>query len=120
MKKSKQLFKTISGVQKSHNKIKVLLKIHKIEKEIEAHVIKNDNFSYDILLRLDIIKKFRLLQDEHLNIFQRTNDEKLEMVTDEIENQEFPVNLKNNSINIIKIQEKLNHLDQDKSERLKI
>ncbi|KAK9885605.1 hypothetical protein WA026_012367 [Henosepilachna vigintioctopunctata] len=50
---NKQIFRTISGVTCVDNIVKLPLKIHNIEKTIDAHVLKNDNFSYDILLGLD-------------------------------------------------------------------
>ncbi|KAF5293249.1 hypothetical protein FQA39_LY13648 [Lamprigera yunnana] len=80
MWKNEQTFKTISGVQKCYNKIKLSMRIHKIEQEVDAHVIKNDNFSYHILLGLDVIQKFRLMQDDYLNIFQRINDDSIEHI----------------------------------------
>lgn len=67
-------FKTISGVNFTNSRAQLHLKINKIEKVIDVFVIKNNNFSYDLLLDLDAIKLFKLLQDENLNIFQKINE----------------------------------------------
>ncbi|CAG4958446.1 unnamed protein product [Colias eurytheme] len=45
---------------------------------MNVFVIDNENFHYDFLIGLDCIKKFRLLQDEKLNIIQRNFEKKNE------------------------------------------
>lgn len=70
--KSKELLYTISGVQGRIKKTKITVQINKIEHELEVYVVKNNNFSYDLLLGLNVIKQFKLIQDEKLRIFQRT------------------------------------------------
>ncbi|KAK9880692.1 hypothetical protein WA026_011927 [Henosepilachna vigintioctopunctata] len=85
---NKQIFRTISGVTCVDNIVKLPLKIHNIEKTIDAHVLKNDNFSYDILLGLDVIKEFNLIQDDKLNILQRNpENDKIECVTNYKQNK---------------------------------
>lgn len=111
------MFKTISGVERSNHKINILLKIHNIEKEIEAYVIKNDNFSYDILLGLDVIKKFNLIQSDDLKIFQRINNNKVEVITNRTE--VFPQLELDRRVNIMEIGERIKHLDKIKLEQLK-
>lgn len=115
IKGSKQTFKTISGVQKSHNKINILMRIHNMERNIQAYIIKNDNFSYDILLGLDVIKKFHLIQDEQLRILQKVNDGTMELITNKTDVID---NCRSENINMTEIQEKLNHLDGEKNKRL--
>lgn len=51
--------------------IEPLLKIHNIEKVINAHIIKNVNFFHDLLIGSDAIREFKLIQDDELNILQR-------------------------------------------------
>ncbi|KAK9871678.1 hypothetical protein WA026_014126 [Henosepilachna vigintioctopunctata] len=88
IKENKQIFRTISGVTCVDNIVKLPLKIHNIEKTIDAHVLKNDNFSYDILLGLDVIKEFNLIQDDKLNILQRNpENDKIECVTNYKQNE---------------------------------
>ena len=121
MKANRQIFRTISGVQESDSKIKIPIKIHKIEKEIDAHVIKNGKFSYDILLGLDVIKKFHLLQDDNLNIFQRLHNGKIEKIIDY--KDEISINKKEERptrINFSETQLELNHLDAEKKEQLQL
>lgn len=113
MLENEQIFKTISGVQKCFNKIKLPIKIHKIEEEIEAHVIKNDNFSYDVLLGLDAIQKFRLIQDENLNILQRVSD----TTTEHLKESNF-VKTSDNREEYLDFLDKLHHLEQEQKEKL--
>lgn len=42
------------------------MKINKTEEEIDVFVVRNDNFTYDLIPGLDAIKKFKLKQDENL------------------------------------------------------
>lgn len=42
------------------------MKINKTEEEIDVFVVRNDNFTYDLIPELDAIKKFKLKQDENL------------------------------------------------------
>ena len=68
------------------SRAKLHMKINKLEREIEVHVIRNDNFSHDLLLGIDAIKKFKLIQDENLEIPQKVEDETVEKLPRE-ENQ---------------------------------
>lgn len=68
---SKELLHTISGVQVQIKKTKMIIRINKIQHLLEVYVVKNDNFSYDLLLGLNAIEQFKLVQDENLKIFQR-------------------------------------------------
>ena len=47
------------------------VKIGKLISYIDFHVVKDDKFKYQILIGLDAIRKFKLLQSESLEIFQR-------------------------------------------------
>lgn len=113
MWENEQIFRTISGVQKSFNKIKLPIKIHKIEQELEVHVIKNNNFCYDILLGLDAIQKFGLIQDENLEIFQRIDDENIEKVFKIGAEKKRHANYVEENL-IMDYSNKLNHLDDNK------
>ena len=73
-------FKTIGGVNFTSGRKKLRLRINKMTEDIEVFVVRNSNFSYDLLLGLDAIKKFRLLQDENLKILQRVSDGRLERI----------------------------------------
>ena len=50
------------------------MKINKIEKEINVYIVRNDNFTYDLILRLDAIREFELKQDENLRVSQKVDD----------------------------------------------
>ena len=64
-------FDTLSGTGKLKGTTNVKIKIFKMEKSSRLFVI-NDNKkkNYEIILGLDLIKSFRLCQDENLKIFQ--------------------------------------------------
>lgn len=47
------------------------IKIFDIEKRVDVYIIDKKNFKYDFLIGLDIIKKFKLLQNEDLEITQK-------------------------------------------------
>lgn len=66
--------RTINGVYKSEELIKIKTKILNIEEYIDVFIINNKNFNYDFLIGLDCIKKFRLVQNEKLEIEQRNSD----------------------------------------------
>jgi len=86
-------FKTISGVNFINSRASLHLKINKIEKVIDVFVIKNNNFSYDLILGLDAIKKFKLTQDENLNILQKINEKESELIRcQENENNVIQIN----------------------------
>ena len=72
--KNRNIFNTISGRNFTHCRAKLTMKINKIEETMNVHVVKNNNFSYDLILGLDAIKKFKLIQNEDLKILQKTND----------------------------------------------
>lgn len=62
---------TINGVKITKGMITIKIKILDIEKEIDVYIIDEDNFEYEFLIGLDIIKQFRLIQDEDLKITQK-------------------------------------------------
>ena len=63
-------FNTIGGANKENGLIFLSLKINKIEKKSRFFVIDKDNFRYDALIGLDLIKSFKLAQDHNLVIHQ--------------------------------------------------
>lgn len=69
--KDKNLLSTINGSSFSSGRAFLKVKIGKIISYIDLHVIRSDKFKYQILIGLDAIRKFRLLQSENLEIFQR-------------------------------------------------
>jgi len=62
---------TINDVQKTNGLTKVKIKIYKIEKVVDVFIIDKQNFKYDFLTGLDIIKEFKLIQNEDLQITQK-------------------------------------------------
>lgn len=66
--------KTINGVYQTNGLIKIKAKILDIEDYIHVFIINNDNFKYDFLMGLDCIKKFKLKQNENLEIEQENSE----------------------------------------------
>lgn len=62
--------KTINGVKKSIGIVTLKIKILNMEQTINVFVIDEENFDYDFLIGLDCIKKFRLTQNEKLEVTQ--------------------------------------------------
>lgn len=71
--KHKNAFRTMNGLNFCSARANIILKIGNLTNSLNTYVIKNSNFSYDLLLGLDAISKFKLIQDENLDIFQRIN-----------------------------------------------
>lgn len=52
------------------------MKIAELEHDVDVHVVRSDSFKYDLLIGLDVIKQFKLIQDENLQIWQRVGRKK--------------------------------------------
>lgn len=52
----------------------IKIKIFDIEENADVYIIDGEEFKYDFLIGLDIIKQFKLVQDEHLNITQKRKE----------------------------------------------
>lgn len=63
--------RTINGVYKTNGLIKIKAKILNMEDYINVFIMDSENFKYDFLIGLDCIKKFRLIQNEKLEIEQK-------------------------------------------------
>lgn len=123
--KHKSVFKTISGTDFSSSRAKLHMKLNKIEEVLDVFVVKNNTFSYDLLLGLDAIKKFKLSQDENLRIFQRVDNtnEREEIRTKTISREAFNIKkIKEENKEIMKKEEyiqledyieNLNHLNEN-------
>lgn len=61
---------TISGVKRTSGLTTLKIKIFDIESKVDVYILDNNDFQYDFLIGLDMIKLFRLNQDENLNITQ--------------------------------------------------
>ena len=62
--------KTVNGVKKTDGLITIKIKIFEIEEEMDVYIIKEEDFD-DFIIGLDMIKKFRLTQNENLKIEQK-------------------------------------------------
>lgn len=78
----KTKFKTTNGVYQTDRLIKIKAKVLDIEDHINVFIIDSKNFDHDFLMGLDCIKKFRLTQNEKLEIEQKdseSNEEKCQI-----------------------------------------
>ena len=69
--KDKRLLSTINGSSFSAGRAFLRVKIGKLIGYIDFHVIKSDKFKFELLIGLDAIRKFKLMQSENLEVFQR-------------------------------------------------
>jgi len=111
---SEQFFRTISGVHHSTDSALLLVKINNTEHEIICRVVKNDNFLYDLLLGLDAIKTFGLIQDENLQIWQQINATQIKPVPMESDPAAPHVNV----ITQDEIFSKLTHLEVENQNKM--
>lgn len=63
----------VSGYGKVVGMAKIKLKIFDLIRNVFVFVLDTADFSHDFLIGLDLIKEFKLCQDEKLNIFQKRN-----------------------------------------------
>lgn len=68
---NKIFLKTVNGVTQTKGLVTIKVKIFEREEYIEVFIVERDDFE-DFLIGLDIIKKFKLIQDENLQISQKT------------------------------------------------
>lgn len=61
---------TINGVKKTSGSTNLKIKIFDIEENVDVYIMDEPNFRYDFLIGLDIIKKYKLIQNEDLKISQ--------------------------------------------------
>ena len=69
--RDKRLLSTVNGSSFSAGRAFLRVKIGKLISYIDFHVIKSDKFKFELLIGLDAIRKFRLMQSENLEVFQR-------------------------------------------------
>lgn len=67
---NKIFLKTVNGVTHTKGLVTMKIKIFDMEEYIDVFIAQTDDFE-DFLIGLDIIKKFKLIQDENLQISQK-------------------------------------------------
>lgn len=72
---------TINGVSKTSGLTNLKIKIFDIEKYEDVYIIDEQNFNYDFLIGLDLIKKIQLIQDEKLKIGQKQDKKNKDVCT---------------------------------------
>lgn len=119
IKKSSTKLKTVVGGSDCNGRTIIKLKIGEIIKNVNVIIIDDTNFKYDLLLGLDVIKLFKLKQDENLKIKQKFNNKTIELnksiEKDNIIN--FLVNMVD-SKQIIDLKNRFNHLNEKESKEI--
>ena len=113
---NKIFLKTVNGVTYTKGLVTMKIKIFDMEEYIDVFIIERDDFE-DFLIGLDIIKKFRLIQDENLQISRKKmiDAEKVIKIDDEIKQRS--VNF-NEHVKADEFHVKIEHLDN--AQKIKI
>lgn len=108
---------TINGVQKTSGLINVKIKIFDMEKNVDVYIIEGKNFKYDFLIGLDLIKNFKLMQNEDLEIIQKQCTKKnikeynTEVEEKSAENNGYKINF-NEHVKEEEFEMKIDHLNE--------
>ncbi|CAB3244666.1 unnamed protein product [Arctia plantaginis] len=110
---------TINGVKKASGLTNLKIKIFEIEKEVDVYIIDDQNFKYEFLIGLDLIKTFKLIQTEDLKIIQK--ERKKYQIEEKAKSSEITYTLRNNEENKEILKEcKVNFNEHIKEEDFKI
>lgn len=86
---------TINGVKKTKGMINIKIKIFETEKNVDVYIV--DDLEYEFLIGLNMIKQFKLIQNEDLRITQKTNKSVEEISAEEKKIKNIPTNKKINA-----------------------
>lgn len=124
-------FKTMSGANKQKGTVKLKIKIFNLEKEMLFFVFDKKDFTYDVLIGLDIIRAFGLCQNHNLEISQyieknynKTDNIKINEIKNNNNNTDYPIRDNNIEVNynemipIENFEANLDHLDNDKKREI--
>lgn len=122
--KNNVIFKSIGGLSKdiSQSRARIEMKIGGRQESIVVHVVRRDAFDYDLLLGLDAIKRFKLIQDDQLKLWQREATGKIRRLAEvNKKSEEAPVRSVNFNeyISVAEYEANLDHLDKLKKKRIK-
>lgn len=65
---------TINGVKRTQGLTTIKIKILDIEKNVDVYIVDGNEFQYDFLIGLDMIREFCLVQDQNLKITQKQEE----------------------------------------------
>ncbi len=82
------VLRTINGINKPFGYTFVKIKMLGIERKVRVFIVDNEYFKYDFLIGLDMIKDFKLIQDENLCI-TRKKENKENIAEFNVDNNKF-------------------------------
>lgn len=116
---NKIYLKSVNGVGPTRGLITIKIRIFDIEEEMDVYIVEEKNFQ-DFIIGLDMIKTFKLIQNEELQISQKKETD-LNIKTDKRnnynENKQYSVNF-NEHIKEEEFKVMLDHLDNIKKTKI--
>ncbi|CAB3256939.1 unnamed protein product [Arctia plantaginis] len=109
--------KTVNGEKKMDGLITIKIKIFDLEEEVDVYIVENEDFE-DFIIGLNMIKKFRLTQNENLQIEQKKIINKIDRMSKDNRNEDkniktYTVNF-NEHIETEEFVSMIDHLDNEK------
>lgn len=108
---------TINGVKRTSGLTTLKIKIFDTELNFDVYIIDEQNFKYDFLIGLDMIKAYKLIQTEDLRIIQKKEIEKENILTKNIELEEITIDTKqinfNEHVNEEDFKIQIKHLNEE-------
>lgn len=108
--------KTANGVKRTQGLITIKIKIFNIEKETDVHIVETEDFE-NFIIGLDMIKKFKLTQNENLEILQKDETEMTEEKSTKDGINTYLVNF-NEHIQKDEFEIKIDHLHKEKKDKI--
>lgn len=116
---NKIYLKSVNGVGPTKGLITIKIRIFDIEKEMDVYIVEEKNFQ-DFIIGLDMIKTFKLIQNEELQISQKKETDvkiKTNKMNNYNENKQYFVNF-NEHIKEEEFKVRLDHLDNIKKTKI--
>lgn len=109
------VYKSSSGISMCKGRAKILMKIGEIEQNMKVAVKDKNAMDHNILLGTDALKKFKLILDENLRVYQNINGNKVALLTniqktDDISHKDV--------VNKLNSEHYMNHLEPHKKKKL--
>lgn len=113
--------KTVNGVKKTDGLITIKIKIFDLEEDVDVFVVENEDFD-DFIIGLDMIKQFKLTQNENLQIEQKKITNEIGRMPKDNRNEDkdiktYAINF-NEHIETEEFVSMIDHLDNEKKSQI--